>query len=412
MSKKNCERIREIMALAIEGDEKLLEEVRQHIKKCAVCRLAWNELIDVDKNLAGFAQQAVPVTGTEINTDTLMQRISEEQQSRKKRNLLITVFLILLIAAGITVVFTLGSDKAPSPSNRENQGPVKPEPQKKQDQKPAEEKPGKRKTRVGISIRHRVQVFENIRYVPDSESDRHLLDVYASKKAFMAPVIVFFHGGGFKSGDKHQPSGLYANVGRELAGRGVVTVIPNYRLAPKARYPDFMQDAAAAVKWTAENIHDHGGNPDLIVTAGHNTGATMAMMVALDPDYLETAGADADLVAGVAAVSGIYNLNPRISLIRQAFGRKKSELDKISPLNTAILAPCPVLLARAEKERIGFIVKDYDRMKSILEKTGMLAGHKIVPGRNHKTLMTSFGKGKKPLLKAIVEFVRMLAEVP
>src|SRR6185369_16911476 len=84
---------------------------------------------------------------------------------------------------------------------------------------------------------------------------RQTLDVY--RPAVMtraAPVIVFFYGGFWNSGDRAD----YLFVGEALAARGYAVVIPDYRLYPAVRYPDFLADCAAAVKWTSANIGAHG----------------------------------------------------------------------------------------------------------------------------------------------------------
>src|ERR1700761_1868916 len=73
-----------------------------------------------------------------------------------------------------------------------------------------------------------------VAYGPDP---RPRLDVYAPTQPSPrpAPVVVFFYGGNWDSGDR----ALYSWVGRALASRGFVTVIPDYRLVPEHRFPDF-----------------------------------------------------------------------------------------------------------------------------------------------------------------------------
>src|SRR3546814_9049942 len=74
------------------------------------------------------------------------------------------------------------------------------------------------------------------------------------------PVVVFFHGGGWDSGDR----GSYGFVGRALANEGFVAVVPDYRLVPRAHWPDFLQDGAAAVAWLRQHVASLGGDPDQI----------------------------------------------------------------------------------------------------------------------------------------------------
>src|SRR5277367_6196993 len=92
-----------------------------------------------------------------------------------------------------------------------------------------------------MAPRDSVTLTRDIAY---ADGARHTLDVYAPRaSAAPPPVMVFFYGGGWEAGSKD----MYRFVGATLAGRGVMTVIPDYRLYPQVRFPAFMQDAAEAV---------------------------------------------------------------------------------------------------------------------------------------------------------------------
>src|SRR5580692_7121358 len=96
-----------------------------------------------------------------------------------------------------------------------------------------------------IAPRDGVTITRDLEY---QDGPRHRLDVYAPAAA-AAPVVVFFYGGGWESGSKD----MYRFVGAALAARGVMVVIPDYRVYPEVRFPAFMNDAAAAVAWTHAN---------------------------------------------------------------------------------------------------------------------------------------------------------------
>src|SRR5687767_6774876 len=87
---------------------------------------------------------------------------------------------------------------------------------------------------------------------------RQSLDVYRPEtRPERAPVVVFFYGGNWNSGERES----YRFVGEALASQGFVTVIPDYRLYPEVRFPDFLADCAAAVRWTSDHAAEHGGDP-------------------------------------------------------------------------------------------------------------------------------------------------------
>ncbi|AYO82628.1 alpha/beta hydrolase [Methylobacterium brachiatum] len=139
------------------------------------------------------------------------------------------------------------------------------------------------------------------------EGPRRRLDVYVpTVAAERAPVLVFFYGGSWQSGSKDD----YAFVGHALAAQGFVTVLPDYRLFPETAFPGFLEDGAAALAWVRDNIAAYGGDPRRIVLAGHSAGAYNAVMLGLDPRYLNAAGVDPKAIKAVAGLSGPYDFLP------------------------------------------------------------------------------------------------------
>ena len=136
---------------------------------------------------------------------------------------------------------------------------------------------------------------------------RQRLDVFApAGGAEGAPVLVFFYGGSWKEGSKDD----YAFAAQAFAAQGFVTIVPDYRLVPRARFPDFLDDGAAAIAWARDNAAAYGGDPRRIVLAGHSAGAYNAVMLGLDPRYLRRAGVDPRAIRAVAGLSGPYDFLP------------------------------------------------------------------------------------------------------
>ncbi|KAI0319637.1 Alpha/Beta hydrolase protein [Amylostereum chailletii] len=80
---------------------------------------------------------------------------------------------------------------------------------------------------------------------------RHKLDVYYPPTTTNAPLLIFAYGDGFNTGDRSfpAPSLVHANLGAFFAARGFLTVIPDYRHAPPARYPEPARDVRDAALW-------------------------------------------------------------------------------------------------------------------------------------------------------------------
>ena len=138
-----------------------------------------------------------------------------------------------------------------------------------------------------IPIKSRaVQVTPNIDYWGDG-SRRHRLDIYRSRLSPLegAPVMVYIHGGAWIIGDKREQG---KPMMYELVARGWVCVAINYRLSPKATWPDHIVDAKRAVAWVKEHIAEHGGDPSFVAVSGGSAGGHLCALLALsegDPSF-------------------------------------------------------------------------------------------------------------------------------
>ena len=151
-----------------------------------------------------------------------------------------------------------------------------------------------------------------------ASGERGKLDVYRPARAANAPVVVFFYGGGWDSGRRQD----YRFVGRALARRGFVTVVPDYRIYPEVRWPTFLQDSAQAVRWAKNHAGEYGGDPQRLLLMGHSAGAYNAVELALDRRWLSAVGLDAQRdVKGVVGLAGPYDFLPLHSdELRTIFG--------------------------------------------------------------------------------------------
>jgi len=158
---------------------------------------------------------------------------------------------------------------------------------------------------LALSSPGAVTVKHDLTYASE---DRGHFDVYAPPRPSpRTPVAVFLYGGSWQSGDK----ALYRFVGRSLASRGIITVIPDYRVYPEVRYPAFLRDNARAVAFAKQHAAEWGGDPGRLFLIGHSAGAYNAAMLALDRRWLGEVGLDPrrDL-AGFVGLAGPYDFLP------------------------------------------------------------------------------------------------------
>lgn len=172
------------------------------------------------------------------------------------------------------------------------------------------------------------------------------LDIYLPANAKHCPVVVFFYGGGWKSGDK----GLYKFVGAALAHAGIIAVIPNYRLYPTVRFPAFMQDAAQAVAWTRGHADQWGGDPAQLYLVGHSSGAYIAVMLALDQEYLRQVGGSTHWLRGVVGLAGPYDFLPFTDEYLKVLFGPPANFPHTQPINYVRPGAPPLLLMQGLRD--------------------------------------------------------------
>lgn len=155
-----------------------------------------------------------------------------------------------------------------------------------------------------------------IRAAYGSHSQQKLL-IYRPIGLVDPPLVVFFHGGGWRDGDPAD----YAFVARALAQGGYATALAGYRLGEEGRFPAMLEDGAAAIRWLVERSGEFGVSADRLVLAGHSAGAYNAVMLALDRHWLEREGLPPGTVKGVVGLAGPYDFYPfDTDYARAAFG--------------------------------------------------------------------------------------------
>ncbi|MDQ1025072.1 acetyl esterase/lipase [Streptomyces umbrinus] len=132
-----------------------------------------------------------------------------------------------------------------------------------------------------ILMRQRgVQRTPNIRY--GDAGRRNLLDVYRRRDTPQnAPVLIYFHGGGYTGGAKNREARplLY-----RLADQGWVCISANYRLQPETTFPGHQIDAKKAIAWVREHAPEYGADPSRLFVAGSSAGSNLAALCALTPN--------------------------------------------------------------------------------------------------------------------------------
>ncbi len=205
--------------------------------------------------------------------------------------------------------------------------------------------------------------------------------------AGLAPVMVFIHGGYWRSLDKAD----HSFVAKPFVEQGAVVVVPNYALCPAVTIPDIAVQMVRALAWTWHHIATHGGDPDRITVAGHSAGGHLAAMLlgALWPQW------DADLPASVVrnalSISGLFDLEPlrHTPFLQESLRLTPAQVRKASP------AGWPAPSAPAGRGTLACVAggdesAEFLRQNTLLQKawgSSVVPVCETLPGLNHFSVL-------------------------
>jgi acetyl esterase/lipase len=240
---------------------------------------------------------------------------------------------------------------------------------------------------------------------------RQSLDVYIPTGATRRPIIVFWYGGTWVKGTKDQ----YRFVGAALANSGYVAVLPDYRLYPQARFPQFIEDGALAMRWTHEHATEIGGDPSAIFLMGHSAGAHLAATLALDEHYLRDVGGSFQWLRGWIGLSGPYDLNSSWTpLLGQVFRAPYSANDWQPILLVGGHSP-PALLIHGTQDNM-VSAQQADLLTQALSGLDVPVDCRIYDGASHFDTVAAFSlpmRVEAPTLADVRRFIdRTMAGSP
>jgi arylformamidase len=150
--------------------------------------------------------------------------------------------------------------------------------------------------------REKLKSTLDIRY---GDQPGETLDVFPAAEPG-APVLVFIHGGYWRSLDKSDHSFLAP----AFVEAGATVVVPNYALCPAVTIETIALQMTRALAWVWRNPGVHSGDPNRIAVAGHSAGGHLAAMM-LSCRWKDV-GEDIPpkLVPGALSISGLYDLEP------------------------------------------------------------------------------------------------------
>lgn len=195
-----------------------------------------------------------------------------------------------------------------------------------------------------------------------------------------APVLVFIHGGYWRSLDKSDHSFVAAS----FVDAGAMVVVPNYGLCPAVDIETIALQMVRAVRWVARHAALYGGDPGRIVLAGHSAGGHLAAML-LCCDW-DSVGVPQEAVRGAVSVSGLYDLEPvaRVGFLRDDLRLTPESVRRLSPAGfPASDVPLHAFVGADESE-------EFVRQNELIRRAWgerAVPVCETVPGTNHFTVL-------------------------
>lgn len=232
------------------------------------------------------------------------------------------------------------------------------------------------------------------------------LDIFPAKGGGKAPVLVFIHGGYWRSLDKSD----HSFIGPAFTQHGACVVVPNYALCPGGEdkpvtIPDIAMQMVKALAWTWRHIAAHGGDPARIHVIGHSAGGHLAALMMACAWRSYAADLPSDLVKKGLAISGLYELESimHAPFLQQSLRLTPSQVAKASPA----WLPAP-------KQGVLYTVAGADESAEFLRQNTLMQkawGNQRVPvceahlGLNHFSVLEALADPQQRLHRLALELL-------
>ncbi len=215
-----------------------------------------------------------------------------------------------------------------------------------------------------------------------------------------APLLVFIHGGYWRSLDKSD----FSWMAPAFVNHGASVALLNYGLAPQTPMEEIVRQMLRAHAWLYRNADRYGFDPNRIFVSGHSAGGHLAamMMAALWPVFAPDL--PADLIKGGLPISGLFDLEP---LIYAPFVNADLQLDRararrLSPVLMPPATSAPLITAAGALES-----SEFRRQSELLGKAWPknFVRNLFVTGANHLTVCDELADPASPLFDAALDLI-------
>jgi len=128
--------------------------------------------------------------------------------------------------------------------------------------------------------------FTDIKYGPH---ERNVFDLWLAKSDSPTPLVIYYHGGGFRGGDKRSVNRALL---KQLVEGGVSVAAVNYRLSGVAPFPAQMHDCATALQFIRHHAAKYNIDPKRVGATGGSAGAGISLWLAFHDDLADPSSSD------------------------------------------------------------------------------------------------------------------------
>ncbi|MFL9877785.1 alpha/beta hydrolase [Herbaspirillum rhizosphaerae] len=214
-----------------------------------------------------------------------------------------------------------------------------------------------------------------------------------------APLLVFVHGGYWRSLDKND----FSHLAEPYRQAGIAVTMINYRLAPEVDIPEIVADVRAAFAWLYRQASSFGFDAERIYVFGHSAGGHLAAELA-STDW-HSAGLPTDAIKGLCGVSGLYDLEPiRLCYLNETLQLDGPQVQQYSPLHHLPATKMPVILTAGGAESAEFH-RQKNAYALALHGAGFPVQQVKLADGHHLDVIDKLADGSGELAQAIIAMV-------
>jgi arylformamidase len=246
------------------------------------------------------------------------------------------------------------------------------------------------------------QKFPVIKDVAYGNLERERLDIYPSLQP-RSKTLIFIHGGYWQMLDKS----MFHFIANGFHSYGVSTLLLTYPLAPEVSIDQIVLSCRKAIKWLYSNLSTFNGDPQQMYVAGHSAGGHLAAMLMATNWQLFDPGLPANVVKGICAISGLFNLVPiHLSYINKVLNMDMETATCNSPLMLEPANTCPLVVAVGKAETAEFNDQSA-AFYTCWKKKGTDIQLLQLPGHNHYSIAESIVDPQSTLHQALRQLMNI-----